>query len=100
MVSMRWSCRQAPGKLLRQESNGCWRTKSRWLPPSCSTPMCWSHWPGQSTSFTKGWDAGSPGIPGPDGHLLGLALHHRGKLATMDEGTVAWGPDGAAELVA
>ena len=35
-----------------------------------------------------------------DGYLLGLALHHRGKLATMDEGTVAWGPDGAAELVA
>jgi len=35
-----------------------------------------------------------------DGYLLGLALHHRGKLATMDEGTVAWGPDGAVELVA
>jgi predicted nucleic acid-binding protein len=35
-----------------------------------------------------------------DAYLLGLALHHRGKLATMDEGTVAWGPDGAVELVA
>ena len=35
-----------------------------------------------------------------DAYLLGLALHHRAKLATMDEGTVAWGPDGAVELVA
>ena len=34
-----------------------------------------------------------------DAYLLGLALQHRGKLATMDEGIVACGVEGAVELV-
>jgi toxin-antitoxin system PIN domain toxin len=34
-----------------------------------------------------------------DAYLLGLALHHRGKLATLDEGIVVWGVVGAVELI-
>jgi len=34
-----------------------------------------------------------------DAYLVGLALHHRGKLATMDEGIAAWGVEGAVELI-
>ena len=34
-----------------------------------------------------------------DAYLLGLALHHRGRLATMDKGIVAWGVEGAVELI-
>lgn len=34
-----------------------------------------------------------------DAYLLGLALDHRGKLATMDEGIVAWGVEGVVELI-
>ena len=34
-----------------------------------------------------------------EAYLLGLALQHRGKLATMDERIVAWGVEGAVELV-
>jgi toxin-antitoxin system PIN domain toxin len=35
-----------------------------------------------------------------DAYLRGLALHHRGKLATLDEGIAAtWGAAGAVELI-
>src|SRR5580700_10785081 len=33
-----------------------------------------------------------------DAYLLGLALHHKGKLATLDKGIAAWA-DGAVELI-
>jgi uncharacterized protein len=34
-----------------------------------------------------------------DGYLLALAIHHRGKLATLDKGIRAWGAGVAVELV-
>ena len=34
-----------------------------------------------------------------DCYLLGLAIHRRGRLATMDKGIAALGPSGAVELV-
>jgi toxin-antitoxin system PIN domain toxin len=34
-----------------------------------------------------------------EAYLLGLAIHHRGKLATMDRGIAAWGVAGAVELI-
>ena len=34
-----------------------------------------------------------------DAYLLGLAIHHRGKLATLDRGIAAWGPRAAIELI-
>jgi toxin-antitoxin system PIN domain toxin len=34
-----------------------------------------------------------------DGYLLGLAVHHRGKLATLDRGIAAWGTTSAVELI-
>ena len=33
-----------------------------------------------------------------DAYLLALALHHKGKLATLDKGIAAWA-DGAVELI-
>jgi toxin-antitoxin system PIN domain toxin len=33
-----------------------------------------------------------------DAYLLGLALHHKGKLATLDQGIRAWGA-GAVEMI-
>jgi len=35
-----------------------------------------------------------------DAYLLGLAMHHRGKLATLDKGIGAWGVGAAVELIA
>jgi toxin-antitoxin system PIN domain toxin len=34
-----------------------------------------------------------------DAYLVGTAIHHRGKLATMDRGIAEWGPSGAVELI-
>jgi toxin-antitoxin system PIN domain toxin len=34
-----------------------------------------------------------------DAYLLGLAIHHRSKLATMDRGIRAWGIEGAVEVI-
>jgi len=34
-----------------------------------------------------------------DAYLLGLAIHHRGKLATLDTGIEAWGTPGLVEIV-
>jgi toxin-antitoxin system PIN domain toxin len=34
-----------------------------------------------------------------DAYLLGLAIHNRGKLATMDSGIRAWDVDGAVEFI-
>jgi len=34
-----------------------------------------------------------------DAYLLGLAIHHRGRLATLDEGIGAWGREGAVEVI-
>lgn len=35
-----------------------------------------------------------------DGYLLALAIHHRGKLATLDKGIRAWGIEEAVEVIA
>jgi hypothetical protein len=32
-------------------------------------------------------------------YLLGLAMHHRGKLATLDKGIRAWGMEEAVEFI-
>lgn len=34
-----------------------------------------------------------------DAYLIGLAIHHRGKLATLDKGIAAWGPREAIEVI-
>jgi uncharacterized protein len=34
-----------------------------------------------------------------DGYLIGLAIQHRGKLATLDKGIGAWVSEGAVELI-
>lgn len=34
-----------------------------------------------------------------DAYLLGLAIHNRGKLATLDNGVKAWGVEESVELV-
>ena len=34
-----------------------------------------------------------------DAYLLALAIHHRGKLATLDQGIANWGTSGAVEVV-
>jgi toxin-antitoxin system PIN domain toxin len=34
-----------------------------------------------------------------DAYLLALATHHRGKLATLDKGILAWGSESAVELI-
>jgi predicted nucleic acid-binding protein len=34
-----------------------------------------------------------------DAYLVGLAIHHRGKLATMDRGIAAWGVAGGVDLI-
>jgi len=34
-----------------------------------------------------------------DAYLLGLAIQYRGKLATLDAGIAAWGPEGAVEVI-
>lgn len=34
-----------------------------------------------------------------DAYLVGLALHHRGRLATLDRGIATLGPTGAVELI-
>ena len=34
-----------------------------------------------------------------DAYLVGTAIHHRGKLATMDRGIREWGPTSAVELI-
>ena len=35
-----------------------------------------------------------------DADLLGLAIHHKGKLATLDKGIGAWGSAAAVEVIA
>lgn len=35
-----------------------------------------------------------------DAYLVSLALHHRGKLATLDQGIGAWGIERAVEVIA
>ena len=34
-----------------------------------------------------------------DAYLLALATHHRGKLATLDKGVLAWESESAVELI-
>jgi toxin-antitoxin system PIN domain toxin len=34
-----------------------------------------------------------------DAYLVGLAVHHRGKLATLDRGVGAWGIEAAVEVI-
>jgi toxin-antitoxin system PIN domain toxin len=34
-----------------------------------------------------------------DAYLLGLAIHHRGKVATLDRGIRAWGDKASVELI-
>jgi uncharacterized protein len=34
-----------------------------------------------------------------DAYLLALAIHHRGKLATLDKGIRAWGVEAAVEVI-
>ncbi len=34
-----------------------------------------------------------------DAYLLALAMHHRGKLATLDKGILAWGSAQSVELI-
>ena len=34
-----------------------------------------------------------------DAYLLGLAIHHRSRLATMDRGIRTWGIEGAVEVI-
>ena len=34
-----------------------------------------------------------------DAYLLGLAIHHKGRLATLDKGIRAWGSVGVAEVI-
>ena len=34
-----------------------------------------------------------------DAYLLGLAVHHRAKLATLDRGILAWGGQEAVEMI-
>lgn len=34
-----------------------------------------------------------------DAYLVGLAIHHRGRLATLDKGIRAWGSAGVVELI-
>jgi len=34
-----------------------------------------------------------------DAYLLGLAMHNRGKFATLDQGMRAWAVEGAVELI-
>jgi len=34
-----------------------------------------------------------------DAYLLGLAIHHKGKLATLDKGIGAWGTGAAVEVI-
>src|SRR5207302_7796876 len=34
-----------------------------------------------------------------DAYLLGLAIHHRGKLATLDKGIRGWGIEEAVEVI-
>jgi toxin-antitoxin system PIN domain toxin len=34
-----------------------------------------------------------------DAYLLALAIHHRGKLATLDKGILGWGVAGAVEVI-
>ena len=34
-----------------------------------------------------------------DAYLVTIAVHHRGKLATIDRGIAAWGAPGAVELI-
>jgi toxin-antitoxin system PIN domain toxin len=34
-----------------------------------------------------------------DAYLVELAVHHRGKLATLDRGIATWGASGAVELI-
>jgi uncharacterized protein len=35
-----------------------------------------------------------------DAYLLGLAIRHRARLATMDRGILAWGEENSVELIA
>jgi predicted nucleic acid-binding protein len=35
-----------------------------------------------------------------DAYLVSLAVHHRGKLATLDQGIGAWGIEVAVEVIA
>jgi predicted nucleic acid-binding protein len=34
-----------------------------------------------------------------DAYLLALAIHHRGKLATLDQGIRAWGAGSGVEVI-
>ena len=35
-----------------------------------------------------------------DAYLVSLAIHHRGKLATLDQGISVWGSEAAVEVIA
>jgi hypothetical protein len=45
----------------------------------------------------EGWLTGHRQIT--DAYLLSLAVHHRGKLATLDQGIGAWGIKEAVEVI-
>jgi len=78
-----------PANALRVlESNLDSPTHQFW-PDSISVPDALKNVEGRLTGHRQTTDA----------YLLGLAMHHRGKLATLDKGIRAWGIEEAVEVI-
>ena len=78
-----------PANALRVlESNLDSPTHHFW-PDSISVPEALKNVEGRLTGHRQTTDA----------YLLGLAIHHRGKLATLDKGIRSWGIEEAIEVI-